>query len=87
MKKQNITLTYDGKDYVFTPPTRKILSMGITLSKKDPLKSVDVLIDNCLTDATQTEKTALKEDTGFVLFVAENSDTIYGKKEGELKKT
>lgn len=81
-----ITLNYDGRDYNFSPPTRQVLSLSLSVSKKDTLKAVDVLIDNCL-EATKADKEALKQDTGFLLFIAEHMDDIYGKKQGELKKT
>ncbi len=82
LKKEHgkiMLLEVGDKSAILKQPDRTVL--GLAMSKRDPLKMVEVVLDNCWIDGDAEIRT----DASYTYSAMEQMDDILGKKSSSIK--
>ena len=75
----------DGAYAAFKKPTRAQLGMAMNTARTNPLGMVEVIVKNCLVEASEGLDLFSDDAVGYLVGLAEKVDTIIGTKKAEVK--
>lgn len=79
-----VQVDLEGKQLLFSKPTRAVVSLSITKSQRDPLMGVEVLVDNCYVGG-DLDKEAILGDVAVLMSLLPAVNQIIGIKMVEVK--
>ncbi len=75
----------DGVFAAFKKPTRQVVGMAMNTGRTNPLGMVEVIVKNCLLDASEGLDLFSDDAVGYLMGLAEKVDIIIGTKKAEIK--